>query len=355
MSAFSNQYQTINVLLQMARKKNSEKGSSLIGGKKFANMNWSMDGNRLLLIPMLLTLFGGIVSVQAEAEPQGRFVVVNGHRLWYRIAGQGSPLLLIPGGPGSSHRYFYPSMERLAQSFQVIYFDAFGRGQSDRAQQSGDYSLHQDIEDVEGLRKALGLGRIAVYGHSYGGLVAQGYALRYPQSLSKLILAATCHSAEMWQQGANENWNREIQNQYPELWEELQQLRAQGRVSCDPEYQKIQGKVALSLLYFYDPNLATITVDTNLAVFCQIAGADAGFVLGGDLGSLDFRAKLGEIQIPTLVLAGRFDRVALPRYSMQFKTFMPRARFVMFEKSGHLPFLEEPEYHDFIVRAFLQD
>jgi proline iminopeptidase len=314
-----------------------------------------MIRGRLLLIPLLLTWCGGLVSAQTPPEPEGRFVLVNGHRLWVRIAGKGSPLLLIPGGPGSSHRYFYPSMERLARSFQVIYFDAFGRGRSDRAQHPRDYGLDQDIEDVEGLRKALGLGQIALYGHSYGGIVAQGYALKYPRSLSKLILAATCHSAEMWQQGANENWNREIQNQYPEVWEELQRLRAQGRVSCDREYQKIQGRVALSLLYFYDPNLANITVDTNLDVFCRIAGADAGFVLGGDLGALDFRTNLKEIQVPTLVLAGRFDRVALPRYAMEFKTYMPRARFVMFEKSGHLPFLEEPEQHDATVCAFLEE
>ena len=151
--------------------------------------------DRILLMPMLLTLFGATVSAQPAAEPQGQFIVVNGHRLWCRIAGQGSPLLLIPGGPGSSHSYFYPSMERLANSFQVIYFDAFGRGQSDRAKNPREYSLTNDIDDAEGLRKALGLGQIAVYGHSYGGLVAQGYALRYPQSLSKLILANTCHSA----------------------------------------------------------------------------------------------------------------------------------------------------------------
>jgi len=306
-------------------------------------------------VPIVLALFGANASAQPSAEPQGRFVVVNGHRLWYRTAGEGSPLLLIPGGPGSSHAYFYPGMERLADSFQVIYFDPFGRGKSDRAKHPGEYSLHRDIDDVEGLRKALGLGKIAVYGHSYGGVVAQGYALRYPQSLSRLILANTCHSAEMWQQGANENWNREIQNQYPEVWAELEQLRAKGAVSCDPTYQKIQGRVPLlSLLYFYDPSKSDLAVDTNSDVFCQIAGPDAGIVLGGDLAAVDFREQLRSIQVPTLVLAGRFDRVGIPRYEVQFKTLMPQARFVMFEKSGHMPFLEESEQHDSVVRAFLR-
>jgi proline iminopeptidase len=312
-----------------------------------------MPSGRVLLSAMLLTLFGATVSAQQAAEPQGKFVVVNGHRFWYRITGQGRPLLLIPGGPGSSHTYFYPSLERLADSFQLIFFDAFGRGQSDRAKNPSEYSLNRDIDDIEGLRKALGLGQIAVYGHSYGGLVAQGYALRYPQSLSRLILANTCHSAEMWQKGGNDNWNNEIQNQYPEVWAELQQLRAKGSLSCDPTYQKVQGRVTLSLLYFYDPSNSNLTVDTNLEVFCQIAGPDAGIVLGGDLASVDFRGQLRGIKVPTLVLAGRFDRVGIPRYSVQFRTFMPQAQFVMFEKSGHLPFVEEPELHDSIVRAFL--
>ncbi len=313
-----------------------------------------MSKGCVLLGALLLTLFGTPVSAQQAAEPQGKFVVVNGHRLWYRIAGQGSPILLIPGGPGSSHTYFYPGLERLADSLQLIFFDAFGRGQSDRAKNPGEYSLTGDIDDIEGIRKALGLGKIAVYGHSYGGLVAQGYALRYPQSLSKLILANTCHSAEMWQKGANDNWNNEIQNQYPEVWAELQQLRAKGALTCDPAYQKVQGRVPLSLLYFYDPSNSNIAVDTSSVVFCQIAGPDAGIVLGGELASVDFRGQLRGIQVPALVLAGRLDRVGIPRYAEQFRTFMPQAQFVMFEKSGHLPFLEEPELHDSVVRAFLR-
>ncbi len=296
----------------------------------------------------------GFISASEQAvEPQGRRIEVNGHSLWYRITGKGSPLLLIPGGPGSSHSYFYPSFEGLSDSFQLIFFDAHGRGQSDRAENPAGYSLDRDIEDIEGLREALGLGKIAVYGHSYGGIVAQGYALRFPRSLSRLILANSCHSAEMWQKGCNDSWNHQIENQYPEVWAELQQLRAQGVLSGDPAYRQVQDRVPPCLLYFYDPCKSDLAVDTNPEVFRQIAGPDAGFVLGGDLAGFDFRSQLGSIQVPTLVLAGRFDRVAIPRYTVQLRGFMPGARFVMFEKSGHMPFIEEPELHDSIVREFL--
>ena len=176
------------------------------------------------------------LAQRPQPEPAGQFVMVNGHRLWYRSVGQGTPLLLIPGGPGISHTYFYPSFERFADKFRVIYFDAFGRGKSDRARTPAEYSFQHDVDDVEGLRKALGLDRIVVYGHSYGGIVAQGYALKYPQSLSKLVLADTLYSAEMWQKGNNDTSNVEIQNQLPDVWADIQQLRAKGLKSCDEAY-----------------------------------------------------------------------------------------------------------------------
>jgi proline iminopeptidase len=285
-------------------------------------------------------------------EPQGTTVAVNGHHLWYRKAGHGPALLLIPGGPGSPHDYLYPAFARLEDAAQVIYFDAFGRGQSDRARDPVEYSLEHDIDDVEGLRAALGLDTMILYGHSYGGLVAQGYALKYPRSLSKLVLADTLHSAEMWQKGNNDHSNQQIQDQFPEVWSELKQLRESGRTSCDPSYQEIEGRVPTGLFYFYNPSIA-VSFGNNLDVYCQIAGPDADGQLGGDLATVDFRPRLHLIQVPTLILTGRFDRVALPRYAVQFRELIPQAEFVMFERSGHAPFVEEPERHDAVMRAFL--
>lgn len=82
--------------------------------------------------------------------------------------------------------------------------------------------------------------------------MAQGYALAYPQSLSKLVLADTLHSAEMWQKGNNDTTNREIENQTPEVWADIQQLRAKGGKSCDAAYQEVEARIPLSLFYFFD-------------------------------------------------------------------------------------------------------
>lgn len=110
----------------------------------------------------------------------------------------------------------------------------------------------------------------------------------------------------------------------------------------------------MALFYFYNPgNAAGLNFDLNNDVYCQIAGHDADFTLGGDMASIDFRPRLRDVRTPTLVLAGRFDRVSIPRYSVQYRSLMPAAEFVMFEQSGHMPFVEERAKHDSILRAFL--
>ena len=285
----------------------------------------------------------------------GAYAEVNGARLWYESEGSGTPILLIAGGPGNTHTAFHPYFSELARSCRVIYFDAYGRGKSDQAPKPGAYTFDRDVEDVEGLRRALGLGRIVLLGHSYGGMVAQAYALRYPQSVQKLILSCTVFSAEMWQAN-NDNCNHEIQNQFPETWGRIQAVRRKGSRSSTAEHQKAYGDVPLGeLMAFYDPANVPRTgpVETNTEVYYSMAGDDADFLIGGDLGRLDFRRDLAKLRMPVLVLAGRFDRLALPRYSTQFKTYLPAATFHMFEKSGHFPYVEETEETFRVIQTFV--
>lgn len=281
------------------------------------------------------------------------FALVNGSKLWYEIEGKGEALLLIAGGPGTSHRYFQPYFSVLADSYRIIYFDAFGRGKSDHAKSPKEYTFERDVEDVEGIRKALNLDKINVLGHSYGGMVAQAYALKYANSVKRLILANTLFSAEMWQ-ASNDYLNYEIRNQYPEIWEKIQELRAQGFHSNVKEHQEVYDKVPVGLMYFYDAsNADKLTREFNQDVYYSIAGDDADFFTGGDITKLDFRTELKNLKMPVLILAGRFDRVAFPRFSIQFKQYAPQAEFIMFEKAGHFPFIEDPNMMFEVLRKFL--
>jgi proline iminopeptidase len=92
----------------------------------------------------------------------------------------------------------------------------------------------------------------------------------------------------------------------------------------------------------------------DLKVLCAIEGDDYDFAAGLEMAKLDFHARLKHLNMPLLIIAGRFDPGMLPRYAEQFKTYAPKAQFVMFEKSGHFPFVEEPDQFIRVVADFLR-
>lgn len=294
-----------------------------------------------------------------DSHTGGKYITVNGAKLWVVIVGKGEPLILIPGGPGGVH-VGLRSFDSLALkgNIQLIYFDAFGRGKSDTAKNVKEYTLERDIEDIEGLRVALKLNKVSLLGHSYGSLVAQGYALKYGQNTSHLIIANGFHSFVMWQEN-DDNSNHEIKTNYPEVWEELMMIREQGAISSDDKHQEIYGRVPYGFLYAYNPEKFTgrggrpYPNAFNSKLYYQMVGKDGDFIVGNDIGNFDFRKDLKNLKMPVLIIAGRYDRVAVPWMQVKYKEYCPQAQFVMFEKSGHNPQVEEPEKEFKIIREFL--
>jgi len=309
------------------------------------------------LVTLLFLLSFAIAQKYPSSYPDGKYVTVNGAKLWVVLVGHGDPLIIIPGGPGGSH-IGYRSFDSLAKDNEIVYFDAFGRGKSDTANDVKEYTLARDIEDIEGLRKALGFEKWNVLGHSYGGLVAQGYALKYPEHVSHLILANTFHSYIMWQAN-DDNSNREIKTNYPEVWDSLMIIREKGAVSSDPAHQELYSKVPYGFLYAYNPNnfisrgRKPYPNSFNSKLYYQMVGKDGDFIVGSDIGNFDYRKQLKKLKMPVLIYGGRYDRVAVPRMMEKYKEYCPQAKFVMFEKSGHNPQVEEPEKLFPLIESFL--
>ena len=293
-----------------------------------------------------------------DSETDGKYYEVNGAKIWTVSFGNGEPIFFIAGGPGNAH-YYLRSFDSLSTTNTLVYFDAFGRGKSDTAKNVTEYSLQRDIEDLEALRKAMGFSKISILGHSYGGLVAQGYAIKYPEYVSHLILANTFHSYLMWQEN-DDNSNREIKTNYPEVWEELIDAREQGIISSDQIHQEIYGKVPYGFLYAYNPENFYRTGrrpypnSNNSKLYYQMVGKDGDFIVGNDIGNFDFRKELKDLKMPILIYGGRYDRVAVPWMMVKYKQYCPQAKFVMLEKSGHNPQVEEPEVLFKLIRDFLE-
>ncbi|MEO7291959.1 MAG: alpha/beta fold hydrolase [Ginsengibacter sp.] len=291
----------------------------------------------------------------------GKYITVNGAKLYVLTVGKGEPIIIIPGGPGGNH-LGYRRFDSLATTNTIIYFDAFGRGKSDTAKNVKEYSLERDIEDLEGLRIALHYDKWSILGHSYGSVVAQGYALKYPSHISHLIIANGFHSFIMWQEN-DDNSNHEIKENYPEVWAELMKIREEGAVSSDQKHQDIYGKVPYGFLYAYNPenfvNSSNVRRQAypnplNTKLYYQMVGKDGDFIVGSDIGNFDFRKDLKKLTMPVLIYGGRYDRVAVPSMMVKYKEYCPQAKFVMFENSGHNPQVEEPSQLFALLRDFLR-
>jgi proline iminopeptidase len=186
--------------------------------------------------------------------------------------------------------------------------------------------------------------------------VAQLYAAKYPNSVKRLILANTFPSGDTLQ-SLQDGFNDDIENQLPEIWAKVQQVRAKGFLSSSKEHQEVYA-VPPTFSYFYNPENARLLPITepnlyNSDLWYAMAGKDADFAVKGELARFDVKQQLKKIEIPMLVLAGRFDRMVPPKVTVQYKNLFPQAEFIMFEKSGHFPFIEENEKTLTALRAFL--
>ncbi len=315
----------------------------------------------LSLLAILLCL-----QFQVYAQPdenifekfKPNFIEIDGYKINVETRGKGEPMFFFAGGPGNSHDYMEGNFGHYHKTHQVVFIDMLGRGKSDDAKDVREYSIENDVHIAEQVRKHLKLDKITLVGHSYGTVVAQAYAIKYPQQVNKMILIAGFHSGEMWQANCD-SYNHYAKTHYPEKWVQVDSLRALGYVSSDEVFSKLYGSFPVKYVYYHDTKLKQRVPKTkyrgwNGDVYYGIIGRDADFFVGGDMIDTDFRRELKKLNFPTLIVAGRYDGVSTPEYNVQYKTYMPQAQFEMFEQSGHNPYLEESDKFYKLMDEFLE-
>jgi proline iminopeptidase len=295
---------------------------------------------------------------EAPGHGKGSYADSPRRRIYHETEGQGPAVFLVAGGPGASHAGFHPWFSRLAADHTVVYFDNVGRGRSDDLAPGRKYTIAGDADDIEALRQHLKLERISLIGHSYGGFPAMAYALEHPDRVDRLVLTNTLHNAKAFQANID-NFNLHCRNQYPEIWEKLLSMRRKGIKSSAAEYGRIYYQAEADM-YWADPaNAGRMFVPAederrfSPAVYLSMVGDDPEWTVGGTMKGYDPSARMRAYRGPVLVCAGRFDRVAMPRIASEIAALLPCSRLVIFEHSGHRPWVEETDLYFDTVRRFL--
>lgn len=280
------------------------------------------------------------------------YVPVPGGWVWYQRTGPPDtvPLLVLHGGPGAGCAYL-ESLAALADERAVVFYDQLGCGRSETPDDPRLWRIERFVAEVNALRQALRLERIHLFGHSWGGWLAIEYMMTHPAGVDSLTLASTSASlAEHMRE--LERLKSQLD---PEIGDTLRHYEAKRDFS-HPDYKA-------ALLSFYQRHLCRLEVwppalvenmrqVANNPVYATMQGVNE-FVVTGNLRNWDRTDRLAEIQVPTLVTVGRYDEIT-PACAATLQQGIPGATLRIFERSAHMPHLEETELYCRVLREFMR-
>lgn len=240
----------------------------------------------------------------------------------------------IHGGPGGDHSGFKPGYTALTEAMQVVYFDHRGQGRSGRGDPAR-WTLDENVEDMEALRRHLGLGKIVSVGTSYGGMVAQAHAARYPDSVSHLVLLVTAaHGGFIPKAEAfiAAHGTEEQKAVCATLWA--------GAFRTEAELKRYYAAMGPLYARRHDPAKAA---DGQARTIHSPEALNRAFGPDGFLRRFDLRPELPRITAPTLVISGAHDWICPPEFGAEIHRLIPGSRYVLFEESSHSLRVDEPE------------
>lgn len=302
---------------------------------------------RSFLIALLLAVVS--VSCTGSASIEEGFVEVDGGRLFYKTMGSGDPIVVLHGGPGFDHRQFLPYIWQLAEHHKVILFDQRGTGLSSGPVDPESISIDAFIEDIESVRRAFGIEKMNLVGHSWGGILAMHYGVRHPDKLKTLILCSTAATvASFAEMRANYEADR-----LPEDAAVLQEIySSDGFKNGDPDAIESFWRMYFKP-YFADQSLVS-GLDLHFTEnTIEHGNAVAGYLLQS-VGDFDLHADLQVIRCPTLVIHGDADPMPVT-YAELIHDSIESSDLVVIEGAGHWLFVDGTDDFVSAVGEFLSD
>ena len=280
-----------------------------------------------------------------ELDLEKQRINVGDCELYCETEGKGTPIVLLHGGPGSTHHGFHPHFSRASKFAKVIYYDQRGTGISDH-ERGEKYTLDQAVGDLERLRKALNIDTWVVLGHSYGGLLAQYYSTQHPESVKGLVLVCSSLGMHVEQKPSRQYdfISQEERKKIREIFMNLQLSMVQklfnahlnGDWKRQNYYKPTEEALARMARYEWNP-APHFRNDMSQSIY-----------------KIDLEGAFEECSVPTLIMESQWDLTWNTDKPEILHGNHPGSQMVMFENSAHSPFEDEPELFFKTLKGFIK-
>jgi proline iminopeptidase len=258
-------------------------------------------------------------------------VPVRGVTLFTRTIGDGPDVVVLHGGPGAHLDYLLPQFDALADGRRLRYYDQRGGGRSP-VERDVAVGWREHVADLDALLAHWSLSRATILGYSWGGLLAMLFAIEHPERVERLALVSPAPSTARGRAEFERRFAERMRR--PEVHAARETLRASGLRERDPEaYQRRAFELSVAG-YFHD--FANVHDLTPFRVTGRTQHA-----VWASLGDYDLRDRLATLHLPARVFHGRYDPI--PLETAEETARLLEAELVVFEHSGHVPYVEDAD------------
>jgi proline iminopeptidase len=293
-----------------------------------------------------------ISDLVVQQERQSGFISSPAGELFFEQAGDthASPLICIHGGPGFTGHYLEPLFE-LSGDLPVICYDQAGSGRSrSRSPERLSHTIEAFVEELEALRVARGSAKVHLLGHSFGGLIAGEYALRYPERVASIVFACVSIDIPRWIDDA-----QRLVSAMPLMQRMILKEGLRTASYSSPQFVSALSEYYAKHVYGFEQKPECILraeASADARTYQIVWGANE-LAVTGYIRDYSMSPRLGELRVPTLFVCGRFDE-ATPEAHQYFSSLVPGSRCHIFEKSAHHPQLTETAEFIGVLREFLR-
>lgn len=310
-----------------------------------------MRQGKALLLALVACVVLANCATTHRLVPREGFLNVPGGPVWFRVVGTASstPLLILHGGPGVGSCRL-SALAALGDQRSIVFYDQLGSGRSGRPADSNLWHIDRFVEELDAVRKQLGLSRIHLLGHSWGGALAVQYLLtKGTRGVESLILAGPLLSTRDWIDDANV-----LRRQLPMPVQEVLKRNEDAGTTHSPEYEEATQVFYSRFLYHRQPVPVTpeCAGSASNQVIYETMWGPTEFYATGNLRNFDVTSRLGELHLPVLLVVGRFDE-ARPETVGRYQKQIGGSQLEVIEDAGHVSMVDEPQRFLEVVRRFM--